>query len=252
MKLLTIADGFGDSASVPVWYPDYIKWPEIIKLMTRGIDLCNLSRFGAGNEYIIHCLRDNLTSKDAVLIQWAIPNRFDLILSHDVDHKKFWHHYISNDPVYHDNIMEVGGKQIWISSASTAQPIIEYHKKFIGIEQHQMRSQLYVDHATLLLSDVQHGFLLSNSSEYLKSTVTDTANWFWHDAFGGMHEFRKYSKYAELDLGITQPIPLVHFDFIQQFIQPKFDLPWRSERDISAVESMLYRKYKEALKNKPQ
>ena len=43
LRLLTIADGFGDSRAVPAWYPDYIKWPEIIRWMTRDIELCNLS-----------------------------------------------------------------------------------------------------------------------------------------------------------------------------------------------------------------
>jgi len=252
MNLLTIADGFGDSRAVPAWYPDYIKWPEIIQLMTRGLVLYNLSRYGAGNEYIIQCLRDNLSGKDAVLIQWAQPNRLDLILSHNKTHKEFWDPQILNDPVYHNNVLQCGRNQIWLSSASTATSVREYHGKFIGIEQHQIRSQIYVDYATLLLEHCPHGFLLTCTSDYLRDSVTDHSNWHWHQAFQGMCEFRHRSKYTELDLGITQPIPLIHFDFVRQFIQPRFDLPWRSERDIQAVESMLYRKYKESIKNKPQ
>ena len=108
MKLLTIADGFGDSSAVPLWYPNYIKWPEIIKLMTKGLSLTNLSKYGAGNEYIIQCLKNNLENKDSVLIQWAIPNRLDLVLSHDSDHTKFWQTQIASDPVYYNNIVQVG------------------------------------------------------------------------------------------------------------------------------------------------
>ena len=67
-----------------------------------------------------------------------------------------------------------------------------------------------------------------------------------------MCEFRFESIYADLDLGLTQPIPLIHFDFIKQFIQPKFNLPWRNDRDIQAVENMLFKSYKESIKNKPQ
>jgi hypothetical protein len=66
-----------------------------------------------------------------------------------------------------------------------------------------------------------------------------------------MCEFRHQSKYAELDLGLDQPIPLVQFDFVRQFIQPYFDLPWRNEQDIQGVEKMLHRKYQESVKNKP-
>jgi hypothetical protein len=54
-----------------------------------------------------------------------------------------------------------------------------------------------------------------------------------------------------LDLGIVQPTPLVAFDFIKQHIMPNIDLHWRSNREIDAVENMLYQHYQEAVKNKP-
>ena len=252
MNLLTIADGFGDSVCGPDWYPDYLKWPEIIKFMTQGLNLCNLSRYGAGNEYIIQCLRNNLANQDAVLIQWATPERLDLVLSHHESIDQYWQQEIARDPVYNKNIVQVGPDNIWISSASVLPDVQVYHSKFIGTRQHQIRSQLFVDYATLLLKDRAHGFLLTKTSHYLEESVTDRSNWYWHKEFQGMCEFRQVSKYADLDLGLTQPIPLIHFDFVRQFVQPRFNLPWRSERDILAVENMLYRKYKAALKNKPQ
>ena len=251
IKLLTIADGFGDSTAVPAWYPDYIKWPEILKLMTRGVELHNLSRYGAGNEYILQCLRSNLTEKDAVLVQWAVPTRLDLVLDHDSEYTEFWNQQIANDPVYHNNTVSLGAEKIWISSGSQSVGVREYHKKFISERQHQIRSQMYVDYATLLLGQVQHGFLLTRASEYLSETVTDHSSWHWHKQFHGMCEFRQDSKYVALELGLVQPTPLVQFDFIRQFIQPRFDLPWRNENEIHAVENMLYRKYQEAIKNKP-
>ena len=64
INLLTLADGFGDSIACPSWYPEYTKWPEIIKLMTKGVNLINLSRYGAGNEYITHCLKENIKNKN--------------------------------------------------------------------------------------------------------------------------------------------------------------------------------------------
>jgi hypothetical protein len=251
LNLLTIADGFGDSHAVPSWYPDYVKWPEIIKIMTRGVTLHNLSRYGAGNEYIIQCLRNNLLDKQAVIVQWAMPNRLDLNLNHNSEYTDYWANQINSDPIYNNNIVNIGNDRVWISSASTTLAIQEYHTKYIGLRQHQLRSQLYIDHATLLLKDIPHGFMLTKTSGYLGETVSDHSKWFWDQPWQGMCEFRHSSKYAELELGITQPIPLVHFDFIRQFIQPKFDLPWRSEQEIQAVENMLYRKYQESLKNKP-
>jgi hypothetical protein len=252
MNLLTIADGFGDSGAVPSWYPDYIKWPTIIKLMTRGLTVTNLSRYGAGNEYIIQCLKNNLQNKNSVLVQWAVPNRLDLVLSHDSETDQFWQTQIANDPVYNNNIVQLGSDRIWLSSGSTLNCVKEYHKKFIGLRQHQIRSQIYIDYATMLLQNIPYGFLLTKNSKYLASTVKDETNWHWHEKFCGMCEFRNYSKYADLDLKIVQPIPLIQFDFIRQFIQPRFDLPWRSEQEIQAVEAMLYRKYKESIINKPQ
>lgn len=251
INLLTLADGFGDSYAVPEWYPNYIKWPEIIKLMTKDVILHNLSRYGAGNEYIIQCLRNNMVNKQAVIIQWAKPNRLDLTLSHNEEYTEFWSQTISNDPVYNNNILSCGNDRIWISSNSTVIDVREYHTKYIGTRQHQTRSQLYIDYAKLLLKDVLYGFMLAENSDYLSETITDHNNWFWDQPWQGMSEFRHTSRYSDLELGITQPTPLVQFDFIRQFIQPRFNLPWRSERDIQAVENMLYRKYQEALKNKP-
>lgn len=252
MNLLTIADGFGDSQAVPAWYPDYIKWPELIKLMTRGVNLTNLSRYGAGNEYIALCLKQNLNNQDAVLIQWAVPDRLDLLLDHVSPYNTFWQQQIANDPVYANNTVLLDNNKFWISSASRAPAIQEYHSKFISLSQHRLRSQMLVDYAKLLLQNKQYGFLLTKTSHYLKPAVGNVGCWHWHEEFAGMCEFRHVSDYAELDLGLVQPIPLIHFDFIRKFIQPRIDLPWRSERDIQAVKDMLYRKYKEFSKNKPQ
>jgi len=252
MNLLTLADGFGDSIAVPPWYPRYVKWPELIKLMTKGVNLFNMARYGAGNEYIAQCLRNNYHDKNAVLIQWAQPNRLDLVMDHDQEETQYWNQEIANDKVYNNNIVSIGNDKIWISSGSIGPRVKEYHKKFIGARQHQIRSQLFIDYAKLLLGSVQHGFLLTKTSTYLSETVNDDRNWFWHKKFAGMCEFRFESMYSDLDLGLTQPIPLIHFDFIKQFIQPNFNLPWRNDRDIQAVENMLYKHYNESVKNKPQ
>ena len=150
MKLLTIADGFGDSQAVPPWYPGFLKWPEIINLMTKGVELLNLSRYGAGNEYIMQCLRNNLNGQDQILVQWANPDRLDLVLD---TNREFWDEQIQSDAVYNSNLKEVNGVQYWISSDSKNPYVLEYHKKFITSKQHQLRSQMFVEHATLLLNN---------------------------------------------------------------------------------------------------
>jgi len=250
MKLFTAADGFGDSVVAPSWYPQFFKWPEIIKLMTKGVELENLSRYGAGNEYIVQCIR-NAKPADVALVQWAAPNRLDLILAH---RSSFWTEQIAADATYNNNVLALNNDYYWLSSGSQLPGIKEYHQKFISMRQHQRRSQLFVEHAKLLFSSqgVNYRFLLTSDSDYLQETVADFGNWCWHEPFKGMDSFRKVSKFSELDFDLHQPISLIQFDFIKQFIIPNIDLQWRSTKEIDAVENMLHRKYKEAVieKNK--
>lgn len=250
MKLLTVADGFGDSKAVPDWYPGFYKWPEIIKFMTKNTEVINLSRYGAGNEYITNCIRLHAKDQDAVLVQWAMPNRLDLVLGQN---KNYWQEQLRADSVYNNNVVSLNETEFWLSSASQNKNVQDYHKKYISIKQHQMRSHIFVEYVTLLLDqyDIKYKFLLSVDSDYLRESVSTFDQWCWHDLFKGMHSFRKLSQYSDLDLNLIQPISLVQFDFIQQYIMPILDLNWRSKRDINAVENMLYRKYKQALEAKP-
>ena len=237
MNLLTIADGFGDSQIHPQWYPEYIKWPEIVKLMTKGLNLVNLSRYGAGNEYIVNCIKENFIDKDKVLIQWAVPQRLDLVLDHA--DKLFWQNEISQDPVYYDNILKINDVNFWLSSGSVNSSIREYHTKYISQKQHELRSLIYIDYIKMLLesANIDYNFFLSVKSSYLKD-LSSVANWIWHEPYYGMCEFRSISRYADLDLGETQPIPLIQYDYIQQFIIPNMDLPWRNQTEICYIESI--------------
>lgn len=246
MKLLTLADGYGDSSAVPGWYPKYWKWPKIIKLMTKGVDVVDHSRYGAGNEFIVNQLKQNIDSVDVAIVQWAQPNRLDLVLSHP--NIEFWNGIIAGDPVYHNNTVDCGHHTFWLSSGSQASAVQEYHRRYISHTQHQMRSQLFVEYAKLLLEHhkIDYRFMLVDNSEY----INVDANWVCHEPYKGMSEFRHISKYCELELGIAQPIPLVAFDFIKQHIMPSIDLQWRSSREIDAVENMLHRHYQESVKNK--
>jgi hypothetical protein len=118
----------------------------------------------------------------------------------------------------------------------------------VSLAQHQLRSQIFVEYAKLLLD--QHGinycFMLVDNSEYLNVS----ANWICHEPTKGMRDFKQKSKYCNLDLGIVQPLPLVAFDFIKQYIMPSIDLQWRNTKEIDAVENMLRRHYQEAVKNR--
>lgn len=246
MKLLTLSDGYGDSTAVPDWYPRYLKWPEIIQFMSRGVNLDNRSRYGAGNEYIVNQLKQQVDSADVVIVQWAQPDRLDLVLDHA--DPAFWQRVIDNDPVYHSNVLHCGNNKFWISSRSKATEVVQYHQQYITVKQHQLRSQIYVEYAKLLLehNNIDYRFMLVDDSEYLGIS----ARWICHEPFKGMNDFKRKSKYCDLDLGMVQPIPLVAFDFIKQHIMPSIDLSWRNDREIAGIENMLYRHYQEAVKNR--
>jgi hypothetical protein len=246
MNLLTLSDGYGDSMAVPNWYPKYWKWPKIIQLMTKGVDLNDRSRYGAGNEFIVNELKQHINTANVVIIQWAQPNRLDLVLAHT--NLTFWQNVIDSDPVYSNNVLDSGSDKFWISSASKTDAVVKYHQQYITIRQHQLRSQIYIEYAKLLLEQhkIDYRFMLVDNSEYLGVD----ANWICHGPFKGMSDFKSKSKYCDLDLGIVQPVPLVAFDFIKQYIMPNINLPWRNTRDINAVEKMLYQHYQEAIKNR--
>jgi hypothetical protein len=252
LKILTLADGFGDSWACPRWFPDFYKWPKILGLMTKNTEILDLCRYGAGNEYIVNCLRHNYAQADVVLVQWATPYRLDLILDHTPNVIQEWEDEISHDQTYKDNFQTINDKKWWISSSSKSKSVVEYHQKYISKTQHQSRSRIWVEYAHQLLIDRTHGFLLTVDSDYLQSVAVDPRIWIWHKSWLGMDTFRYFSQYQDLDLGITQPIPLIHFDFIKQFIMPKFDLNWRNQIEIKAVEQMLLRKYNQYKHNQPK
>ena len=244
MNLLTLSDGHGDSTAVPLWYDKFWKWPAIIKLLTKQVNVINLSRYGAGNEFIITQLQQNIGLADKVIIQWAQPGRLDLLLDHE--DPEFWKNEIASDPVYNNNVVTCGKDKFWLSSGSTLPVIQNYHSQYISLAQHQSRSRMYAEYAKLLLEhrNIDYRFMLTRDSEYLDID----AKWVCHEPLKGINSFRRLSKYRDLDLGLAQPIPLIAFDFIKQYIIPSFNLNWRNSQEINAVENMLYRHYQDAVK----
>jgi len=251
LKILALADGFGDSRASPSWYPKFLKWPAILALMTKGTEVIDLCRYGAGNEYMVSCLRENHCKADVIFLQWAIPNRLDLLLAHESENLYQWQCQIDADVSYQHNFQHIGNDRWWISSASTAPWASTYRDNMISQKQHQNRSKIWVEYAHNLLIKKTHGFLLTWDSHYLNDADVEPEVWIWHDRWKGMHDWRYHSQYRDLDLDVTQPIPLIHFDFIKRFILPRFDLPWRNERELDAVESMLTRHYNQYKDHKP-
>jgi hypothetical protein len=250
MNILTIADGYGDSVACPAWYPDYFKWPKLLQLMTKGTTVIDLCRYGAGNEYIVNCLKHNSDPADVVFVQWAMPNRLDLVLCHPPDVLQQWQQKIQDDPIYSDNVIGLKNENWWLSSSSTVDWVQTYHHT-ISSRQHELRSQIWIEYADRFLENKPHGFLLTSNSEYLSEVQIDPDKWIWHQPWKGMHDWRFHSRYKDLDLGLVQPIPLIQFDFVREFFMPKFDLSWRNEKELQAVENLLFKKHNACKDKKP-
>lgn len=253
-RLLTIADGFGDSGATPPWYRNFTKWPELIQMMAKNVELTNLSRYGAGNEYMVECLRANIDSADMVLFQWTHPYRLDLLLGHPDEIQSFWQDEISKDPVYNKNVLAVNKDRYWISSASKNEHVQEYHTRYISQLQHQRRTERQIEYATMLLEkkNKTFKFLLTYPLRFLKDMDINTSDWIWHKEYKSMEDFRSVSKYADLDLKTyVQPIPLIQFDFIRQHIMPRLNLEWNSTKELDDLETFLYTSHTEAMKNQP-
>ena len=251
-KILTLSDGFGDTTASPAWYPDYYKWPFILGLMTEKTEIINLSKYSAGNEYITNALRSNYKQADAVFVMWPTASRLDLMLTHENPIiKSQWEDIIKNDPVYHDNIKIIDETKWWLSGGSKQSSVLEYHERFISRPQHQLRAQIWMEYCHQLLQEKMHGFMLTYELSYIKNLNVPEDTWIWHEPFKGITDWRLKSRFRDLDLKINQPIPLIQFDFIKQFIMPKFDLPWRTDPEVDAIESMLLKKHNFFKDNSP-
>lgn len=252
IKLLTISDGFGDSKAVPSWYQNCLRWPELIGLMTNGVDVLNYSRYGAGNEYIIEVLKHHHQNADAVLVQWAGPQRLDLLLDHKDGYQDYWEKQIATDSKYSNNMIQINDDRYWLSSSSDLPDVIEYHNKYITLKQQKNRSRTYIEYASLLLKDKLHGFMLTFSSEYIKDSINDQSRWFWHEPFKGMSNFRSLEKYKRFSMGLLQPTPLIAYDFIIQYIKPNFDIPWKDDKELANIKEMLYNQFLDAEEKQPK
>lgn len=223
--------------------------------MAENINVVDLSRYGAGNEFIansvLNCVEQH--TPDLVLVQWTMPRRLDLLLSHSDETAKIWKDTIDSDPVYCQNVLGVGGQCWWLSSSSQCQSVRHYHDHYISVEQHQNRSRQLIDYVRLWFNEreIDYKFMLSVSADYLKDRITKSV-WSWHQPWQGLHEFRNHSDYAELDFGLTQPISLVQFDFIKKYLMPTVNLDWHDNNKLTKVENLLYKQYQTAKTKRPR
>ena len=194
-KIFTFGDGF---ATGHIW-PE---WPQILQALLPGYEIINTAGIGAGTEFLVSgfvdCIPDMHGS--TVIFQWPWPQRFDKLVEDNT-----WQHIISNDPVYHFNtVSDRNGRKWWLSSASNAKEVQQYHNQYVQRNQDLNRSRIYqtlVDHTALALD-----------CKILHTSTRDQEN------------FSRLSKFFSTRQSEVQPSPIVHFYWLIEQVLPKVNI----------------------------
>jgi hypothetical protein len=186
-KIFTFGDGY---ATGHIW-PE---WPQILDALLPDYEILNSSRVGAGPEWLVNQFVSKIPhiQDSTVIFQWPQANRFDKLIEDTA-----WQNTADTDPVYAFNQYE----SWWLSSASTQQPVIEYHTKFVQPKQHASRLDTY----KILVEQT----LKNNQCCYLFITTKDQQN------FASQTRFKK-TRQTEV-----QPSPVVHLAYINDVILPQ-------------------------------
>ena len=222
-KIYTFGDGF---ATGHIW-PE---WPQLLQAIYPDVEVIYTSGIGAGNEFLVNAVLSRATvDPDGIyIVQWAIPNRFDkLISTHN------WDNIINTDPVYSKNIVNVDNNNWWLSSASQQDKILHYHKFYIENSQANLRTYNYM----LLLknyfknNNIQFYYMstynLCHLTEAQKNVLRD-ANWVWHNFWQGMDEYSCQAQYKEVRQKEVQPSPVVQLSWIIECLLDK--LPFTPDK----------------------
>lgn len=187
-KIFCLGDGFAHGHIWP-------EWPQILQALLPDHNVIEITGIGAGNEFLINGLLSQDISNSTVIFQWAEAERFDKVIEDD-----YWPSVIKQDPVYHFNIVERNSVKWWLSSASTAPDVQQYHRRYVQSTQAQMRLK---DQQTLIESHVKlmHSFYIS------LSTIDQ-------EQFSRLPEFEKIRGRE------VQPSPIVHFWYLDRKVLP--------------------------------
>jgi len=186
-KIFTFGDGY---ATGHIW-PE---WPQILAALLPDYVVLNNSGVGAGPEWLVNQFVNKIPHlhDTTVIFQWPQANRFDKLIEDTT-----WQNTADTDPVYAFN----QHNSWWLSSASTQQPVVEYHNKFVQTKQHASRLSTY----KILVEQT----LKNNLCNYLFITTEDQQNFALRSCF-------KNTRQSEV-----QPSPIVHLAYVNDIILPQ-------------------------------
>jgi hypothetical protein len=197
---------FGDGYAHGHIWPE---WPQILQALLPQYEVKLVSGIGAGPEYLVTEFSKLLPVDGMVIFQWPCEHRFDKIIQDG-----HWLDIANNDPVYHFNIVKNESQTWWLSSASNAPEIREYHQKFIQSEQAKIRLTVYQTLVREILEKTKIKYIFTSNFEQ------DIAS----------------KKNAHIRGNEIQPSPLSHFYFLTEKIMPALGL---TSNNTTALEQLL-------------
>ncbi len=220
---------FGDGYIHP---HNFIKWPQILKLLCNDVVVKNHAAIGASNEWIAdQVLKQDFNKNNLYLIQWTSSNRHDFIVTEEL--KKV----IQTDLVYKNNIYE----NWWCSSESKTDFIFDL-KKHISVDQMKSRSLKYVLLIQNLLDslEINYRFMSTYNIDWLTDHPAEKFvnwdKWIWHEQFQGMSGFSLNFKKSQK---FVQPTPYIQYKWITNVLRPKLDLNWNEDKIQSVGKNLL-------------
>ena len=212
-KIYTFGDGYATGHLWP-------EWPQILQALVPDYLVINTAGVGAGPEYLVHKLVQQLDEMQNswVLFQWPNPYRFDKLIENDR-----WLNIARNDPIYHFNIIPDGNRCWWLSSASTSEHIQTYHNSFIQPAQHKIRLDSYK-------------ILVQNTLQNIGCKIHYTS-------LAEVGAFSDQPRFQKIRQKEVQPSPPVHYYFLTEKLLPDTDIKFSLERAQHLEQLILEQKW---------
>jgi hypothetical protein len=189
---------FGDGYAAGHIWPE---WPQILQALLPEYEVIVESGIGAGPEWLVTKFVQSLDKlpNATVIFQWPQPDRFDKLIQ-----DQHWQTIADCDPVYYFNLHCHNNQTWWLSSASDSAEIVQYHRDFVQLQQHQLR--------------------LANYQILVKNTLENLNCSYFFFSTAEQEIYSQQNKFLTVKQKEIQPSPLVHFDYCVEKILPSLNI----------------------------
>jgi hypothetical protein len=204
---------FGDGFATGHLWPE---WPQILQALLPEHHVINTAGIGAGDEFLVSGFVDLIPemANQQLIFQWPWTGRLDKLLQ---DHS--WQDIISNDSVYHFNIVtDTKSRQWWLSSASKSADVTKYHAQYVQSLQHQRRQEIYQQ-------------LVSQTAANLNCHII-------HNTSQAQEKFSRDKRFELIRQTEVQPSPAVHFYWLTEHVIPQLNVTVAPDRQLM-LESLI-------------